>query len=647
MYNKTLISKAVRNAFTDEQVAAFVRLFKVAPASAASSKLVSAQDAIEKGIIFTSKDGTIQEFIPSIAANAAFNLYGNDTKLFNQTFYKSFGTVRDASSFKLLFDQIAHYMTTYGAESLGVKVPTYVPIQALDLPENTFNEKFKMVVIRFLPDEDCFAMLDSYLKNLTAPSENVLEAVKSILMFAKIPTDDIKSFEIQIIKHQMDGTVPSNPVSQLRYMIYLATGGTLVIKNRMLRESIKNSNSRDTLTTFNILAKCDKTRLASIFLRYKPLFLAFKTHKDCAPVINQLRRLADTFHKPLSNVTLQNFTNLRAAEDKAEVIKTASNRDLIKLLNSIYNRMMVTEPTPGVFAIRSGRTFVKEDGVLPASRVLDRDAQTVLNALTARLKPVLNGKTFFYPSYIDYSVPTSEKQFIGNIPYGTCVSADVDGAFTAGIHWFDEKNGRVDIDLHLNSATRHFGWNAGYRDGSDILYTGDQTAAPLPSGAAEAYWFTPTEEEPFILGANLYSGSPDVPFKFFMTDVKPEHGRQSAKYTYDQNASLFPAIPMKFAKESNDMTIGLFIGHNFYFYGGTLSSGIVPSANYEQFIKGLSAQIQSKSNLRTLLTLCGANLITDGAGLADLTPEKLAEVISLTPEDITAETLFDIIDGNI
>lgn len=654
MYNKTFMTKAVRNAFSQEQVSAFVRLFKAAPASTGSSELTTANDAVDSGLIFIDKDRNVLPLIPSVLVHIAKEFYGNESLLFNQTFYKSFATTRDASPYKLLFDQLAHYMTTYGAESVGVKMPAYVPIQSLELPENMFNENFKAVVIQILPDENCIAMFDNYLKNLTAPSENILEHVKNLLPCAKIATDDIKSFEVQIIKHDMDGTVPSNPISQLRYLVYTLTGSTLIIKNRTMRESIKNSAKKNDLTAYNILKKCERSQLASIFLRYKPIFLALKAHKDCAPLINTLRRLADLYHKPLSNVSLQNFTSLVTLEDKAKVLIAASNRDLVKVLNSLYNRMIVNEATPGVFAIRNGRTFIKENGVLPAGDLLNRDANMVLDLLVSRLTPILKGKKFFLPEYIHYTVPTTEKQFIGDIPYGTCISADLEGAFTAGVHWFDQEDTRVDIDLHMNSATRHFGWNGSYRDGSEVLYTGDQTAAPLPNGAAEAYWFTPTEEEPFIVTANLYSGPRETKFKFFMNGVKPTfnethgmYGRQSSNYTYNPNDSLFPPVPMKFVKDASDMTLGIFIGDNFYFYGGTLSSGIVPNDNYQSFIKGLSAQIQSKADLRTLLIQCGAIIIPNDEVLSQLEEEEIAKVISLAPEAITAETLFDIIDGNV
>lgn len=649
MYNKTSSMKAIRSHFTNEQVGAFVRLFKIAPASAQSTRLTSAEDAVKSGLMFVDNQANILQNIPQTVFAYANDAYGNHTQLFNQTFYKSFSTVRDASPFVLLFDQLAHYLTTYGAESMGIKVPTYVPIQALELPENHYNKDFKVTVIQILPDEDCIARLNAYLKSLTAPSPQVMENVKTLLSFTTIATDDIKSFEIQVIKHDMDGTVPSNPVSQLRYIVYRTTGQTLIIKNRNMRESIKRSAASNGGLAYDLFTKCDITGLASIFLRYKPIFLAFKTHRDCAPFINFLRRKADLYHRPLNNESLQNFTSITDPKAQAAIIAKASNRELIKLLNSINSRVSLNDTAPGVYSVRNGRTFVKEDGIEPNQR-LQPMASLITRTLVQRLNPVLSGKTFYLPDYINYAVPTTEKQFIGNIPFGSRIMATPDSAFTIGVHWFNQKNDRVDIDLHMNSATRHFGWNASYRDGDEILYTGDQTNAPEPNGAAETYWFSPQEGDAYIVSANLYSGPHDTEYKLFMTEKKPaktggRHVAQNQQYTYNPNEALFPAIPLKFREES-DMTIGMFASGTFFFYGGSVGHGIVPTANYEQFIRGLTAQLRSKTSLKYLLMLCGATVLNDDQ-IAPMPVEELAGVISLAPEDIAADTLMNIIDGTL
>ena len=62
--------------------------------------------------------------IPSTANEAvvdnAIELYGKDGKKWNQTFHKDFEIVRNAPIEDLIAQQLIHYITTYGFESLGM-----------------------------------------------------------------------------------------------------------------------------------------------------------------------------------------------------------------------------------------------------------------------------------------------------------------------------------------------------------------------------------------------------------------------------------------------------------------------------------------------------------------------------------------------
>jgi hypothetical protein len=359
------------------------------------------------------------------------------------------------------------------------------------------------------------------------------------------------------------------------------------------------------------------------------------------------------------------------------IVEKASNRDIIKVINSLRTRMMNDPATPSVYSIRNGRTFVKANDRNTRGEEYNALYTLLWETLRTRLTPVLQGKFFHIPTHISYAVPTTEKQFAGMIPWGSRIQGVPEGAFTTGVHWFNQKgdgrgdpfwdteSDRVDIDLHLNSATKHFGWNAGYRSGSEILYTGDQTNAPPPQGAAEAYWFDPEEEEAYIVSANLYAGPSNTEFKFFMTEERPDktsprwdYDRQDKRYTFDPNKVCFPPVPMKFRGDERALTLGMLHNDSFYFYGGTMSNGIVPRANYAEFIQGLIAQISSKMQLSELLSLCGAymlntdsyNQLCSDAGKEDA-PQSVTDfynaVVSLAPEDLTVDSLTNLVDGAV
>lgn len=640
---------SINKPISNTEIRSLINLFKAVPADlfVRGQKMHGVAECASRGFVVITGGGALVDPVPDNLFNLINYEYGVNAFQLNQTFHKSFSTVRDMTPEEYFAHQMFHYFSTYGLEMFGMKARPYVPVEELELPEGFRINVDKLTVIRALSWGDLLDLIDKFAANTNSPSPRIIENFKPLMGHIRIATDDIKSFELQVIKHDMDGTVPTNPVSVLRYAVYKTTAQTLLIKNKVCREMIQKSYHKDSDMAKNIFEKADPAKMASIFLRYKPLFLAFKAHKGCAPIINRYRRLAVDFHKPMSDVSVQGFMALvlnDRQEDMAAVLDKASNRELIKLGNSLGCRLF-SGPlgNPGVYSIRNGRTFVREETTTVKGNMTKFYNALVMvsEKVTERLTPSLKGKTFLMPGYMDYAVPTTEKQFIGNIPWGSRCVVPAVGAFTAGIQWFDQKGERVDIDLHLNSPTQHFGWNGSYRNnGAEIIYTGDMTAAPQPNGAAEAFWFDPTGDD-FILSANLFSGPDNTEFKFFMNQVKPI--AQSRNYTCDPADLLFAPIPLKYRGE-HDMTIGLFTEREFYFFGGRMTNGIVPSANYPAFITGLKAQLKAKWFISELLNQCGATIIND---IHEVDEDQRANVIDLTPAALDATTLLSIVDGNL
>lgn len=633
------------------------KLFKVVPMTmfVRSGDMVSLYQCVRRGFIVATEGGTVVEVIPKTVYNLLDQLYGTDALALNNTLHRSFADLATMSAEQYYTQQLLHYFSTYGHEALGFAANPWVPMDQQRLPMFRLNVD-KLVVIHVADGGMIVDLINKYALSTVAPSSEIISAFRPLMHRITIPTDDIKSFELQVIKHDMDETVPSTPIGILRYLVYKTTGETVLIKNSALIAKIKDGiqGGKEAACAQVILGRANKTELASIFLRYKPIFLAYKVYPGCAPIINKLRRMADTYHRPASDINIRNFTKLAFAgrqEDCAAVIEAASNRELVKLANHLGARIATggNGVQPGVFNVRNGRTFVKAEA-------FDDDQVKLVNiynwltlicdVLSVRLSQTLRDKVFVLPDYIDYAAPVSEKQFTGNIPWGTRITAALNGAYTTGVHWFDHKV-RTDIDLHLNSATEHYGWNGGHRDGANLIYTGDQTAAPKPLGAAEAYWFDASNGT-FILSANLFSGSDDgCPFKLFMSLQKPSDvSVVNRKYVFNENEAVFPPIPMKFEKGQNSMTLGLFAEGSFYFYGGAITDGIVPSTHYENFIKGLVGKVQNQWLISELLNQAGAIVVPD-LNTDELTDEQKANAIDLSPAALTATTLLEIVDGTI
>ena len=142
MLNKSMIKASLPKngpdpdvAFWPQQITAFMRLFKIAPYEVIRPDLVPTEPALKKGVVFISPEGEVLRKVPSDILDCGIREFGYYGELFNQTFYKSFGTVEKADPIDLLFDQLTHYFTTYGAASLGIQMPIYVPTQELKIPE--------------------------------------------------------------------------------------------------------------------------------------------------------------------------------------------------------------------------------------------------------------------------------------------------------------------------------------------------------------------------------------------------------------------------------------------------------------------------------------------------------------------------------
>lgn len=642
--------------FNLQEKQGLAKLFKLMPISAFTreNRMASAYQCMRRGYVFVTEGGNLVNPVPQTVISVVDALYGTDALKLNQTFHKSYGTVARMDPDEYYTQQIIHYFSTYGREFFGLTAQPWIPVERLNLPMFEFKAN-RLTIIRVAEFPTIIEAINKFAANTVSPSVAIIEAFKPLMHRITIPTDDIKSFELQVIKHDMDGTVPTNPTSVLRYLVYKTTEQTLLIKNQRLVRQIQANvqYGKYAAVAYEILSRADQAGLASIFLRYKPIFLAYKKYPRCAPIINRLRRLADEYHRPLPDVTLQNFTKLAFEgrdEDCAAVIEKASNRDLVKLANHLGARLAAGgDNMPGVFNIRNGRTFVKDDAFEDGRRkqsIIYEWLVIITDNLACRLAPVLKDKVFVLPEYIDYAAPTTEKQFVGNIPWGTRILGAPNGAYTTGVHWFNQKNTRVDIDLHLNSATEHLGWNGGYRNGQRIIYTGDLTSAPAPHGAAEAFWFDPNCGT-YVLSANLFSGPADTEFRMFMTALKPDERCQYDKnYTFDENKSLFAPIPLKFHGDERQVNLGLFADGGFYFYGGAITSGIVPNGNYESFIKGLTAKVKNQWLISELLGQAGA-IVVDSLNTDELTDEQKEKAIDLSPGALTATTLLDIVDGNV
>lgn len=609
-------------------------------------------ELLGKGILLLNENNDpFSGYISARLVEAICDRYEVSNRL-NNPFHATWDKVANADYRQLIVEQVLHYLSTYGREAFGLGAAPVVPTESFQFPDNQSLPVESLTIMHVVDVEVANDIVEHTLTTVAAPHKNDMVFYSTYCKNTTLSPEKVKSNELRTLLYTVKDLYPENEDEFVRYLLYRSIGSTLVIKNKKTIKTIKNAMkdwqiARFVLTGFQ---KANLPKLARNFLRLKPIYLAFKT-PDTASYINKIRRLADVYHKPMSDLRVANLSNLfyQGEKEKAEkVIKKMSMRELIKVRNFANMNRICQGNVIEAYNIRNGKIHLEEGkdrtvGFAGAD-VMD---EVLVQELCNRTNHKLDGKIFFIPSYIDYCAPVSEKQFIGNIPYGTKFSFP--NTVSLGIFWENYKNERTDLDLHLTTPSNAFGWNGSYRNGErTVLYSGDMTDAT--NGAAEVFYANYSKlDEPYILSANNFTRRLDVPFKFICTESRFEASTQrmwgpSTTCPIDISKTLFPPIDLKF-KDTNSQTIGFGYRNTFYFYGGELNSDIIPDrSKYREYMDALYARTSTSMSLHVLLLMAGARVVTE-SGYEQLTDEEKAQVVDLSPGTLTRTTLIDLVDS--
>jgi hypothetical protein len=203
----------------------------------------------------------------------------------NNTFHKSWDKVANASDFQLRLEQIVHYMTTYGLESLGHeydKDNVFIPYERLDIPE--LKEDIKLMYIKGITKEELKKKVVDMLASGVALKQETIDMLAdtfSLFELSEKEISELKNKEIKMILYQKYDMVPSNPTEFVRFLIYEITGHTLIIKSKQVIEEISQLNNKSTARRLTKLFNDYENeygleKLATIFFRFKPIFLAMR-----------------------------------------------------------------------------------------------------------------------------------------------------------------------------------------------------------------------------------------------------------------------------------------------------------------------------------------------------------------------------------
>ena len=594
---------------------------------------------------------------PCVADEKIFRVmkdeFGYNIFELNRGFYKSFQTVADSTPQKILLNKLMHYFSTYGAESLGIfdRELVYVPNDALDLPADA--KPVKITVIEAIDDAEIQTRAVKMIQSGAALAKDTIDSLADVINFLgiKLNVDEVPNKEFAIRLCDMLNILPADPVQFLRLMIYRGAGSMLLIKNDETIAALKDSATDFDDDFAKYIAANGLGKLASIFHRFKPLWLAFKPHSDyMRSTINKMRKLADRHHKPVKPKFLEHLTSA-ATVNRDELNRELANVTTYKkvsLANAIRYRLSAPESI--VYTIRNGKAFVDD-----YSAGLKFDAQEILGAIVDSIvedvRPNVDGKRIYIPEHFNYAMPVSEKKFVGNIPYGSAYTF-ASNSVVVGVHWFnlvdDGGEERIDLDLHLNSATVDIGWHNDFGEENfintadrKIIFSGDMTDAPIAKGGATEAFFVGESLKDDMLMVNLnhynhYADSKPVPFKLVLADVNQK--RIDRKYLIDAHEIAF-CVPGEIS--SGEMFLGFLNSDvdgakKFYFYSGSTGNRIVAVSDdvTDKIVAAMNVTFESRLSLNDVLARAGAVL-------EDVTADDCD--INLDPAEVTKDTLIGLL----
>ena len=433
--------------------------------------------------------------------------------------------------------------------------------------------------------------------------------------------------------------IPKNPVEFLRFVIYTITDSTLLIKSKDLIDKIKEKKNIKIIKLFrNYDKQYGLEKLAEIFYRFKPLWLSFRQNREMKTIINRIRKLAVKHHRPMPEDYLNCITaKIKKGEkidwDKLE--KELRGENPFRKIRLAYALKFRTKsPEAILYHIRNGKSYSTDfhfSEILMAKMVLNN----VLDSIVEDIKPNIKGKKFYIPRYINYSLPSTEKQFSGNFPSGTYIKIPKD--IVVGVHWENVGNNRIDLDLSAISTEGKFGWDGNYRnDERDILFSGDITDAPKPKGATELFYVERQLENSFIFMLNYYNYDAEikVPFKIIIAEQNVKNFGEN--YMVNPN-NIVLVVQSEISQKQK--ILGLLITttkeSRFYFVETSIGKSITssnskPAENSRKYLKDF---YQNSIEFKDILQRAGAKFVD----------EKENCDIDLSPEELERNTILDLL----
>lgn len=451
-------------------------------------------DAFNKGVIFTST------FVNEEDYNSALKIFGFDMNATNQTFYPTLESVLNKSEFELDFWQMIYYMNQFADPD------TKYVYSDEDRAVVTNIVSKNYVVIDVFGSLDFNKTLENYIVNTKQLSFDINQYFKWVDTFNL--DVDVFAMKSRTLKYAFIKryNIAPRTIQELLGMITPENCGVMTRRKMFNILTHMIDNETISLLMKNVLLMSNKA-LERESQTYRKELLAIRKiaksidNKEVVTLLNKITKDGKKSHVAKKKSFLEEATNLHFSNDEfSKQLSTLSNLQLFRLFSGIKSRLN----NVNTFLIKTAKLASKDRNKL-SNRDIER-LNRYLGLVEAELKNRFNEvKKIKLDKNINLALPTSYRQFIGNVPYFTEVN-NLSGDMSVGIIWLDEG----DYDLHCNGIHNDTKMLLKYgfcdnENSAGITFSGDVTHVG-PHGAAE--YMSVSNEAPFDkinFTANLYA----------------------------------------------------------------------------------------------------------------------------------------------
>ena len=511
-------------------------------------------------------------FVPEeLCYSWLYEVLSNENINPNSTFYKAWDDIRRRTRWELFLDQMKHYTSTYGTNFKG---ETWVMNDGESV-EFPFKE---LKVLEGITMDELIPEIQKLGYSNIAFSREVLDFLFENKQYLEIDKIQNRTLKMMCIPNNYQF---HNGQECLNWILWKFFNIEMLVKNK---ETFRMIQPKPEM--LKILLK-NREVLASVFFRNKDVFMQFKKCKELCHTVNVIRKLANKLHKPMKKSPWLMLEEMSCLE-REKLFQGAPIFKLVQMYNVLSN------PT-GYYVIRNGKAFYKETSERKVSKEL-------LNHLMMSIvNKVPKVESVALPKGIELAMPTSEKNFIGNIPLGSYVDCAKKNTMI-GIYWRNEW-GAHDLDLHVKTISGDsLGWNRSFEKEDEIIFSGDMTDADPE--ASEIMWFK-NKPENSIVSVLEYNGNSKYHYDMFIAQESTTNFKKG--YMVDPRNIIYKAA-MEFENKRN-VTLGFFKDNKFVFHSCNIGNGIVPNNWRTQILEHLSGC--KYLTLREVLELKGIAISDD------------------------------------